>query len=162
MVVANRSSIFSFVLSFLVIARFWTAHHELFTEVAKLTRPLVFLNLAWLLTIVFLPYPTEIVGEFDSHQYPFVVYFYIGTTLASSICQSVMAWILYKQQQRNPGSGSVDQHFLIGSFGATAGLLGAFVLIPLGTSYYGLLLLLIIPQTVSFFTRRTNKTAKTT
>jgi uncharacterized membrane protein len=40
------------------------------------------MNLCWLLTIVVLPFPTEMIAGFD-HDY-FTPLFYIGTVLASS------------------------------------------------------------------------------
>jgi uncharacterized membrane protein len=58
----NSDRLLAFGLSFLVIARFWIAHHALFGRIERQNRRLMWLNLAGLLTIVFLPLPTELLG----------------------------------------------------------------------------------------------------
>jgi uncharacterized membrane protein len=138
----NFSSIAAFLLSFAVIARLWLVHHEMFEKVGTLTTPLVVLNLAWLLTIVFLPFPTEMVGVFKTDR--FLAAFYIGTILASSIFQSAMSLLLYAQSRRTPGANNVTSQFVFGSVGSTIALVVAMALTPLGTSYYGLLLLPLV------------------
>jgi len=52
-----------FALSFWVIGRYWVAHHAMFAYIRRYDGVLVTLNLAALFVIVFLPYPTELVGE---------------------------------------------------------------------------------------------------
>src|SRR5437660_9370808 len=53
---------FGFVLSFLVIGRYWMAHHRVFEYIKRFDMPLVWLNLAFLLLIAFLPFPTAVLG----------------------------------------------------------------------------------------------------
>jgi uncharacterized membrane protein len=83
-ITANQAKIYSFLLSFAVIARLWMAHHRLFEEVKAYNQRLMQLNLCWLLTIVVLPFPTEMIGKF--HDDRFTAAFYIGTMLAANIC----------------------------------------------------------------------------
>jgi uncharacterized membrane protein len=54
---------FSFVFSFLVIGRYWIAHHLMFDVVERRTTALLWLNLALLLCIAFLPFPSALLGE---------------------------------------------------------------------------------------------------
>lgn len=54
--------IVAFLLSFLVIAQFWVEHHRLFERVGSYSPALLWLNMAYLLSIVFLPVPTELLG----------------------------------------------------------------------------------------------------
>jgi uncharacterized membrane protein len=56
----SRGKILSFAISFLVIGLFWMGHHRLFRYITALDRPLIFLNLLFLGTIAFLPYPTAL------------------------------------------------------------------------------------------------------
>jgi TMEM175 potassium channel family protein len=56
----SRSKILSFVISFLVIGLFWIGHHRLFRYITALDRALIFINLIFLGTIAFLPYPTAL------------------------------------------------------------------------------------------------------
>jgi uncharacterized membrane protein len=54
--------LFSFVLSFVVIGQFWVGHHRIFRYVRRWDRRLLFVNLAFLMTITFLPFSTALLG----------------------------------------------------------------------------------------------------
>jgi uncharacterized membrane protein len=53
----------AYVVSFAVIGIMWLNHHTIFGHFEHVDRNLVYLNLALLATIVFVPYPTGIFGE---------------------------------------------------------------------------------------------------
>jgi uncharacterized membrane protein len=53
----------AYAVSFAVIGIMWTNHHTVFNHFARVDRDLVYLNLALLATVVFVPYPTGIFGE---------------------------------------------------------------------------------------------------
>jgi len=57
-----RNSILGFGISFAVIALFWLGHHGIFRYITALDRPLIILNLLFLGTIAFLPYPTTLLS----------------------------------------------------------------------------------------------------
>jgi uncharacterized membrane protein len=59
-------SYFTFVLSFAVIGRYWLAHHALFHRIQKSDGKLAVLNLLLLLTVVALPFPTEVLGQYGN------------------------------------------------------------------------------------------------
>jgi uncharacterized membrane protein len=65
----NGGRLLAFAISFLVIASFWRGHHGLFETVKDYTSALVWVNLLWLATIVFLPLPTEILAVDDAQDY---------------------------------------------------------------------------------------------
>lgn len=58
-------AIYSFGISFLVIAFFWVGHHGIFRYVVAFDRRLIALNLAFLGVIAFLPYPTALLSASD-------------------------------------------------------------------------------------------------
>ena len=58
--------LFSYLLSFLVVGLYWIVHHNLFQQIVRHDRLLLWLNLAFLLTVSFLPYPTEILGLYGT------------------------------------------------------------------------------------------------
>jgi uncharacterized membrane protein len=61
---ANRwPSLVAYVVSFVVIGIMWLNHHSVFVHLARVDRGLISLNLALLLTVVFIPYPTAVFGE---------------------------------------------------------------------------------------------------
>lgn len=93
----NWSKIFSFVLSFAVIGRFWSVHHGIFEHVRSYSTALVRANFAWLLTIVVVPFPSELIGAYQSER--FTVVFYLGTLLASSLCHTTMVYIIRRDPQ---------------------------------------------------------------
>ena len=56
-------SLAAYAVSFMVIGIMWLNHHTIFTYLERVDRPLVYLNLLLLMTVVFVPYPTGILGE---------------------------------------------------------------------------------------------------
>ena len=52
----------AYVASFLTIGVMWLNHHGMFARIARLDRPLVFLNLLLLMAIVFIPFSTAQLG----------------------------------------------------------------------------------------------------
>ncbi|WP_428933721.1 TMEM175 family protein [Streptomyces sp. ACT015] len=88
----HLDQIWSFLLSFVVISNVWLEHHRTFAAVGKLTRPLMIWNMGWLLAVVVLPLPTEMIGAFGRDR--FVAAFYYATLLASMVCRSAMLRIL--------------------------------------------------------------------
>jgi uncharacterized membrane protein len=54
----------AYVVSFVIIGIIWVNHHEIFSRITGVDRPLLFLNLLLLLTVAFLPFPTALLGEY--------------------------------------------------------------------------------------------------
>jgi len=65
---SEKYQILGFAISFLVIGLFWMGHHRLFRFITALDRPLIFLNLLFLGTIAFLPYPTALLFASSTKQ----------------------------------------------------------------------------------------------
>ena len=53
----------AYVASFLTIGVMWINHHSLFERITRMNRALMFLNLLLLMAIVFLPFPTAVLGS---------------------------------------------------------------------------------------------------
>jgi uncharacterized membrane protein len=83
-------SIFAFVLSFTVILITWMNHHRFFKQVNKSSAPFVYANGLLLLSVVFMPFPTAVLGEYllTDHAAPAVVV-YNAVTVVQAI-----GWIL--------------------------------------------------------------------
>jgi uncharacterized membrane protein len=144
-ITGNQWQIYSFLLSFAVIARQWVGHHRLFEHVKAYSRPLVGMNLLWLLTIAVLPFPTEMVGAFGEEQ--FAILFYIGTILANSLCQMVMTLIIRHDPDVAKTPGGITDQWRFNSIGSTVALAVAFMLVALvpAVSYFPILLLAVPP-----------------
>ncbi|WP_252395778.1 TMEM175 family protein [Streptantibioticus parmotrematis] len=91
-ITGHFDQIWSFLLSFAVIANIWREHHRTFSSVTKLTRALTMWNMGWLLSVVVLPLPTEMLGTFGRDR--FVGAFYYATLLAGMVCRTAMLRIL--------------------------------------------------------------------
>jgi uncharacterized membrane protein len=57
---------FSFGVSFLVVALYWTSHQRIFGYLVRADAQLVWLNVLLLLCIAFQPFPTSVIGSYDS------------------------------------------------------------------------------------------------
>src|SRR5215472_17179147 len=64
----------AYVLSFVVIARFWVVHHQAFRLIAGYDTVLVWLNLLLLMFVSFLPFPTAVLGTHNGSPAAAVLY----------------------------------------------------------------------------------------
>jgi uncharacterized membrane protein len=64
----------AYVLSFVVIARFWVTHHLAFRLIGRYDAVLVWLNLVLLMFVAFLPFPTAVLGEHNGSSAAAVLY----------------------------------------------------------------------------------------
>ncbi len=53
-----------FAVSFITIGIMWVNHHALFQGIARVDRPLLFINLVLLMSISFVPFPTAVLGDY--------------------------------------------------------------------------------------------------
>jgi uncharacterized membrane protein len=84
-------SVLAFLLSFIIILITWVNHHGSLKLVNKLSSSFMFANGFMLLTVVFIPFPTSLVGKylFTGYSSPAVV-LYVSTMAVQAI-----AWILF-------------------------------------------------------------------
>ena len=54
----------SYVVSFVTIGIIWVNHHTLFRHIVRVDRVFLFLNVFFLMTVAFIPYPTAVVARF--------------------------------------------------------------------------------------------------
>lgn len=139
----HGADFWAFLLSFVVIARLWWAHHRLGERVRALDGPSVLLNLGWVLTVVVLPFATQVVATYPADALPVGVY--VGTITVSSACITVLDLLVARREPlRKPGVEDDARAGLTASVVTTVLFAVALVL---GTTiravnYYGLLLLL--------------------
>lgn len=60
----RSESIISFFISFAVIGRYWVAHHHFFALLERADGGLVGINLLYLALVAFLPFPTDLLGNY--------------------------------------------------------------------------------------------------
>jgi uncharacterized membrane protein len=66
--------IVSFILTFIMICIHWVAHHYLFRHIRKTPLGLVWLNNLFLLWLCFMPFPTAMLGDHPTDQFPIILY----------------------------------------------------------------------------------------
>ncbi|OGT41005.1 MAG: hypothetical protein A3F13_09710 [Gammaproteobacteria bacterium RIFCSPHIGHO2_12_FULL_40_19] len=62
--IALTPKILIYIISFLNIAVYWINHHQLFSVLKRTDRGFLWLNCLLLLVLVFVPFPTSVVGEY--------------------------------------------------------------------------------------------------
>jgi uncharacterized membrane protein len=64
----------SFFISFVVIGRYWMAHHQFVSLLEAMDQAFIFLNLIYLAFIAFLPFPTALLGEYFENPLSVAIY----------------------------------------------------------------------------------------
>jgi len=91
----NQTKILAFGLSFAVIGSFWWGQHQLFERVRAYNGVLVWGMFVWLLSIVFLPFPTELISS--ASKGPVEVHaLYIGTMLVTAGATLAQQWAIVR------------------------------------------------------------------
>jgi len=155
----NQWKIYSFLLSFAVIARLWVVHHRVFEQVKAYSRPLMVVNFGWVLTIVVLPFPTEVAGLYGNDR--FTSSLYIGTILVASLCQLVMVLVIRRDPALRDEDSELARAPLFDTSVNTALLAAAFVVAALvpHAGYY-MLLLLLLPAIITRFRKTSSASAE--
>ncbi|AXL11210.1 DUF1211 domain-containing protein [Microbacterium foliorum] len=139
----HSGQLLSFGLSFVLIATFWMGHHRQYREVERATTPLLWINVAWMATIVWLPVPTAMIGQMDTDMLQPVVY--IGTLIATQITTLAGGAYLLRHPELGTTSPETLREGIIGDLAAIILFLIALALSifvpPFG--YAGLLILLL-------------------
>ncbi len=139
----NYQQLFAFLLSFVIIARLWIANHEILANTSKATNVLMWADIAWALTIVVLPLPTELTAVYSSSL--LTVGIYIANGFASTVLLAVMSGYLYRhpelQRRGHPISG--EQVWGISSTSGAFVLAFILALVVPGLHYYALFILFL-------------------
>lgn len=69
-----RPEFLSFVISFAVIGRYWVAHHQFFARLDAIDGGLLSINLLYLAFVAFLPFPTDLLGNYFDNPVAVSVY----------------------------------------------------------------------------------------
>jgi uncharacterized membrane protein len=80
----------SYVISFLVLAIYWQAHHRVFRPIRGYDGTLVWLNFLFLMAVAFLPFPTSLLGEYSGEQLSVVIY--AANAAVASLLLITISW----------------------------------------------------------------------
>lgn len=138
--VEHAGQLMSFALSFVLIATFWMEHHRQYQRVRRLTPGLLWINVGWMLTIVWLPVPTAMLGQMESD--PLQAVLYIGTLTLTQV--ATLAGKLYLL--RHPALIDLSPELLRrGAIGDAAAIILFCIALPIAAwvhviGYFALLL----------------------
>ena len=64
----------AYIISFAVIGLFWIGHHQVFRRFKRHDSGLLWLNLAFLMFIVFIPFPTSLISRYSDSRVALIFY----------------------------------------------------------------------------------------
>ncbi|MFF1392630.1 TMEM175 family protein [Streptomyces sp. NPDC058287] len=88
-------NLWSYAISFLVIAAFWRGHHEMFRYTREVDGTVIRLGLLGLGLIALMPFPTTLLAEYGDQ--PQAVAVYSGAVAAMGAAQLALAVVLWKR-----------------------------------------------------------------
>jgi uncharacterized membrane protein len=95
-----------YVLSFVLIAIYWILHHHMFHYIRRADRGLLWLNLLFLMSVAFVPFPTDLLSTCILHESNVIVILYGATHL---ICGLMLAAVWgYATRQRRLVADGID------------------------------------------------------
>jgi uncharacterized membrane protein len=135
----------TYVASFLTVGVVWVNHHAIFRGLRSVDRTIQFINLVLLLTVVLVPYPTELLGRYlnspGNGSVAATFYAVVMTAMATSF-QVLVAWALTHPNLLRPevevrSLRAVIPRFGVGLVTYVVSIALAFVSAPLVVAIYG-------------------------
>lgn len=80
----------SYALSFVIVGIYWVAHHNTFHYIQRSDRNLLWLNILLLMCIVFLPFPTALLGQYPEQRVSVIVY--ASTLVITGLVLQTLWW----------------------------------------------------------------------
>ena len=112
MVWEQLSQFVSYVITFFVVGSYWAAHHRIFRFIRGQDTGLVWLNMAFLFCVAFLPYPTDLAGEYPGSR--FAAVFYAASMIVASLVLTLLWWYASRDPRLvHPHISPQRVHYLI-------------------------------------------------
>jgi uncharacterized membrane protein len=87
----------AYFIGFLVLGLYWMSHHRRFVYIKRYDGRLIWLNMFLLMVIVFMPFPTALIGEYGTSWFPEVLY---AVTVALAGILSGLEWLYATHNHR--------------------------------------------------------------
>ena len=84
MIIAMLPHFTTYVVTFLIVAVYWTFHHRMLNLVTRADTPFLWMNICYLLMISFIPFPSMLFGTYPNETFTFIFY----------ICSMILVGIL--------------------------------------------------------------------
>ena len=136
----------AFVVSFFTIGIIWVNHHALFRNFSRIDRPLLFLNLLLLFSVVLIPFATSTIAAYlreGSASAAVAAAIYQGVFEGMSISFALLLWWGIRREHLRVAFAAGQARraalrFSIGNLGYIAGIGVAFVSAPASLAISGL------------------------
>jgi uncharacterized membrane protein len=151
----HQGQLWSFLLSFAVIARLWFVQHYSLRNVLIAPNRLGPLLMLWTATIVFLPFPTNLLPAAGSQALTKLLY--IGTITLNVAVVAVMDVLVRRNPMVTGGQALPDLASTVANVILLVVALILALLLP-GSSYYTLLLLVLDRAMLSLWNRKKSQT----
>ena len=85
----------TYILSFLLIAVYWTFHHRLLNLVTRINNPFLWMNIWYLLMVSFIPFPAALYGSYPHEIFSFIFYI-VSMIVVNGISMLMLGYASYK------------------------------------------------------------------
>jgi uncharacterized membrane protein len=89
-----------FIISFAIVGHYWSVHHRMFGYIKKYNTSLLWINLAFLFSVVLLPFSSGFIGEYSSDMELWVPYaVYVGNICLTAL-MNCWLWLYISNQKK--------------------------------------------------------------
>jgi len=148
----------AYVISFSTLGAFWVAHHRIFRWILYVDRPLIWINISFLMIIGLIPFSTTLLTQYSDSQNSIFAFSF------NAILAGLLIYLIYYYVKRNPDLVDKSVQALIEKSSSrrivatilTYSVAIIFSFIYLQASLF-LLLLVLIPEIIpdKYFGRKT-------
>lgn len=117
----------AFFISFVVIGKYWLAHHQFFSQLEAVDNRLMTANLVYLAAIAFVPFPTGLVARYEDS--PVTVVIYALALATASFMEAVM--FVFAHRARMLRIRYTDDVFRVGVIAALLPVLLFAISVPI-------------------------------
>lgn len=89
-----------FLISFAIVGHYWSVHHRIFGYIKKYNTSLLWINLAFLFTVVLLPFSSALMGEYSTELELWVPYVVYVTNICLVAIVNCWLWIYISNPKR--------------------------------------------------------------
>lgn len=90
-------SYFANIISFLIIGYYWLTHHAIFSLLKKLDHFAIWLNIIFLISLSFLPFPVDLFGDYGNSEV-IIAFYCLSLSIAGFLLASIWIYASYKNR----------------------------------------------------------------
>lgn len=131
-----------FIISFLVIGRFWTGHHRLMSMIDTADPALVRANLLLLMAIAFMPFPTAVLSDYSLLRV--AIGFYTAYLMLVGLANVRVITVALRHLSRNNPAAAEDARQLRRSMWSPIAIAGAGFAAGMASPAAGLVAMIVV------------------